>query len=126
MRRKGISFTKRSVIVFALPVLLLAGILAGDGTQPTSAATQVDLGAASTFAVLAATGIGIGAGGTTLNGDIGEYPGTSYTGGGAGSLLPLSWAAHINDTFAHNAQTALTAAISAASGQAHTGIISTN
>src|SRR5277367_1830117 len=71
---------------------------------------SVTLNSALTFAILAGTSI-TNTGTTFVNGDIGLYPGTSYTGS---STVTLKGSTHINDTTAEVAQADLAAAYIAA------------
>jgi len=67
---------------------------------------SVSLRSAFNFAILAGSSI-TNTGTTVVNGDIGLYPGTSYTGGGT---ITLTGSTHITDTIAEIAQADLTAA----------------
>lgn len=102
--------------LFLMPALLLAAIVAlpvaAMAAQPT-----VNLGTTSSFAVLAGSTI-TNTGPSTVNGtaggDIGLYPGTSFTGQ---VQVTLSGASHINDSVANIAKNDLTTAYNDAAGR---------
>jgi len=71
---------------------------------------SVSLGSAFSFAILAGTSI-TNTGATTVVGDIGLAPGSSYTGGGT---VTQTWSQHINDGIASTAQSDLTTAYNSA------------
>jgi uncharacterized Zn-binding protein involved in type VI secretion len=81
--------------------------------QDATAAFDVDLGTASSFAVLAGSGITI-TGPTTINGDMGTFPNTSITGFGNVTMNGVN---HAGDTVTQNAKLALTAAYLDAAGR---------
>ncbi len=81
------------------------------------AASTVNLGTASNFAVLAGSGI-TNTGTTTVTGDIGTYPTTTITGF---SSIVLTGTNHAGDAVTQGAQTDLTAAYNNAAGQ--TGVV---
>ncbi len=77
------------------------------------AATQVNLGAADSFAILAGSTI-TNTGSSVINGDLGLSPGSSVTGFPPGTVNGTQ---HVTDTGAANAQLALTTAYNNAAGQ---------
>jgi hypothetical protein len=80
---------------------------------------MVDLGTASSFAVLAGSGITVAGAvnSTTINGDIGTFPTTSIT--GLGNVV-LNGVNQAGDAVTQNAQNDLTTAFNAGAGQAAT------
>ncbi|MFC8801186.1 ice-binding family protein [Promicromonospora sp. NPDC057138] len=97
----------------------------GDGSAASQGLTvevnppAIDLGAAATYSVLAATGV-VNTGATTMSGDLGVSPATSVTGFPPGTF---DGALHAGDPAAAVAQEGLLAALDAASSRApHTEI----
>ena len=101
---------QHSFRTFRVPFFLAALALSINA----NAATLVDLGTASGFAVLAGSGI-TNTGTTTITGDIGTFPTLSIT--GAGSIV-LNGVNHGGDAVTQVAKTDLAAAYVAALGQA--------
>ncbi len=96
-----------------------AGILLGSGLAFAAApaiasASAVNLGTASPFVVLAASGA-TNTGPSVLNGDLGVYAGTSLS--GFGSPAVVNGATHDDDAVAGKAQNDLTTAYDVAAGQ---------
>lgn len=98
----------------AAPVLavvsVVAVVLVASGAQ---AATTVQLGTADSFVVLAGTTV-TNTGPTTLDGDIGLFPGSAIEDLGT---ITLNGANHAGDTLAQSAKTDLVTAYDAAAGQ---------
>jgi hypothetical protein len=103
--------------VAALVALLSVGLLLL--ATSAQAATQVPLGAADSFAVLAGAGI-TNTGPTTLNGDLGTFPTTSISGS---SSLTVTGTNHGGDSVTQGAKTALVNAYNVAAGQGPTSPI---
>lgn len=94
----------------------LAAVIFALSLPQTKAQTMVDLGAASSFAVLAGTSI-TSTGATFINGDLGVSPGATVT---ETPAMIVSGTRYINDGIASNAQLALTTAYNDAAGQVPT------
>ena len=101
--------------------LVVAGLLAGAGCSNSNDATgpggggsgsPVDLGAAAGFGVLAGASV-TNSGATTINADLGIWPGNTLTG-----APTVTGTIHLGDVAAQNAQGALTAAYNDAAGRA--------
>lgn len=104
----------RSLIAL-MAITLILGI-----TSTASAATSINLGTASNFAVLGGSTI-TNTGSTVLNGDLGLYPGTSVSGFPPGTV---NGAQHITDSVSAQAQTDLITAYNAGSSQTTTSTVS--
>jgi uncharacterized repeat protein (TIGR01451 family) len=104
----------------AFTTAMLAGVFllssAVGLTTPAGAATatQVDLGTATSFAVLAGSTV-TNTGPSVINGDLGVYPGTSVTGFPPGIV---NGTVHATDAVAQQAQSDLTIAYNDAAGRA--------
>src|SRR6478736_5983926 len=98
-------------VAFALFALALLAALTLGGSA--GAATAVPLASATSFGVLAGAGV-TNTGPTTVNGDLGTFPTTSFTGG---STLTLSGTNHGGDGVTQQAQNDLTAAYTNAASQ---------
>jgi hypothetical protein len=102
---------KKSMIMFAITGLLVAGILGAFATLPAFAATAPSLGTAAPFAVLAYSGI-TNTGTTTITGNVGSYPTASETGFGTVTITGTNYPAGAPST----TQTDLAGAIAVAEG----------
>lgn len=104
----------RAAALFAAPVIAVVSavsvILVASGAQ---AATAVPLGTADSFVVLAGTTV-TNTGPTTLNGDIGLFPGSAIEDLGT---ITLNGTNHAGDTVTQGAKTDLVAAYDNAAGQ---------
>ena len=90
-------------------------LLAGSATGLHATAISVDLGSADSFAVLAGTTV-TNSGSSTINGNLGVWPGTAVTGFPPG--IVTTGTIHAGDTFAQQAQADLTTAYNFAAGEA--------
>lgn len=95
----------------SLVAVAIAALAPSVGAQ-----TMVNLGSASTFAVLAGTSI-TSTGATTLNGDLGVSPGATVT---ETPTMEVDGTRHVNDSTASAAQLALTSAYNDAASQTPT------
>lgn len=104
----GANGTKRMIMGLALAVAAML-------PQRNAWAMPVEFGSASSFAVLAGTGITI-TGPTAITGDIGTYPTTTITGLGT---LTLDGVNHGGDEVTQSARSALLSAYNDAGGRAY-------
>ncbi len=98
------------ILASAACMLLLAG-------AARAGPVDISLGAAGSFAVLGGSTV-TNSGSTTINGDLGVWPGTSVTGFPPGIIT--GGTLHDSDLAAHQAHTALGKAITFASGETPT------
>lgn len=105
----------RTFLLIAVAVAMMIGTpsLASAESQPT-----VNLGTTSAFAVLAHSTI-TNTGPTTITGDVGLFPGTSFTGEAA---VTLNGATHITDAVAEQAKLDLVTAYNDAAGRTPSSI----
>jgi hypothetical protein len=108
--------TNASVALALFALALIAALTLGGSA---GAATAVPLASATSFAVLAGAGV-TNTGPTTVNGDLGTFPTTSFTGG---STLTLNGTNHGGDGITQQAQNDLTAAYTNAASQGPTNPI---
>lgn len=109
-----------SVSIVALVLAVVVGVLAGrSGTA--QAATQVDLGTAGAFAVLAGSTI-TNTGPTTITGDVGLHPGSAVTGFDS---VTLNGELHVADGTALQAKDDLGTAYDNAASQGPSTTVST-
>jgi hypothetical protein len=105
------SLAKTSIVLMVLVALAVATITTGVAHAADQA--PVPLGTAANFGVLAATTV-TSTGATTVQGDLGLYPGSSVTGFPPGTVTGTQ---HINDTVAALAQADLTTAYNDLAGR---------
>jgi type VI secretion system secreted protein VgrG len=120
MKRTG-SRRAPSVIAASTSVVALAvvGALVAIGSDATAAPVAVGLGTASSFAVLAGTGV-TNTGPTTITGDIGAFPTATITGL---TSITVSGTNHAGDSVTQGAKTDLTTAYVTAAGEGPTTAI---
>ena len=110
----------RRNVTTAVGMLVIAAFLALTLARASgAAAVAIPLGAADSFAILAGAGI-TNTGPTTVNGDIGTFATTSYTGSAS---VTQSGTNHAGDAVTQNAKTALVTAYNNAAGQGPTSPI---
>jgi len=100
-----------------LPALFLTIVIASQPT-PASAQATVDLESASSFAILAGSGITFSTPGTSITGDIGSYSTPAIT----GTFSFVTGTNHDGDAFTQAAKTALAAAYADAATRTATTI----
>ena len=100
--------------VRAAAVIIAAALVAIPSAAQAAIGTPVELGAGSTFAVLAGAGI-TNTGATTLGGDVGSFPTTSIT--GLGTITLVDGVDRSGSTVTQQAKTDLVTAYNAASAQ---------
>ncbi len=108
--------TKNKMRFFALlltPLLVLVVMIGAPATS-MAAPLPVNLGTASSFALLAGTAITCT--GTTINGDVGVHPGTAFTPGTPPAIV--NGTIHLGDPVAAQAKADLLAAYTDAAGRA--------
>lgn len=113
---------RRTKMVLAALLPMVATSLTMIASPSASAATNISLGQASNFAVLAGGGIS-NAGNSTIQGDLGTYPTVSF--GDSGGLV-LTGAYHFGDAAAIAAKTDLSVAYAAALASAPSTSITTD
>ncbi|MEV4626673.1 ice-binding family protein, partial [Micromonospora sp. NPDC049523] len=116
VRRRSTAMVMAGAVVSATIFVGIAGMPAA------SAQTAVPLGVAETYGVLAGqavTDVPPPVGPSTINGDLGVWPGTSVTGAPV-----VNGDTHVGDTEAMQAQAALTTAYNFAAAEPSTGTIS--
>ena len=109
--------TTRKYPILAISMAALFALMMSAPTNASAATTSVNMGAASTYAVLAAetiTNTGNSTIGGSAGGDVGLYAGTSITGL---STLTISGTVHTADAAANLAKIALSAAYDDAAGR---------
>jgi Ice-binding-like len=99
--------------------LVLLGMLLTLVSGASAAATAVSLGTADSFAVLAGSGI-TNTGPTTVNGDLGTYPTTTFSGSASVTVTGTS---HTGDAVTQGAKTDLVTAYNTAAGEGPTSPI---
>lgn len=95
-------------------VIITAALIATPSAAQAAIGTPVELGAGSTFAVLAGAGI-TNTGATTLGGDVGSFPTTSIS--GLGTITLVGGVDRSGSTVTEQAKTDLVTAYNAASAQ---------
>lgn len=104
---------------FAIAAAAALGLLVAMPGSALAAATQVGLGTADSFVVLAGAGV-TNTGPTTLHGDLGTFPTKSITGT---AKLTVTGTNHGGDAVTQQAKTALVTAYNTASGEGPTSPI---
>ncbi|MCW3038993.1 MAG: hypothetical protein JWM31_898, partial [Solirubrobacterales bacterium] len=103
--------------LFCLAALTCGAAIAGPASVAAAAATPVPLGTASAYALLAGS-TATNTGPSTLNGDLGLFPGSAVT--GFASPAKVNGAQHVNDSQANQAKADLGNAYDVAAGSAPT------
>ncbi len=115
----GAFLRARRTQLAALAILAVVGALFFPALRADAAPVAVGLGTATSFAVLAGSGI-TNTGPTTINGDLGTYPTTSITGAGS---LTVTGTNHGGDAVTQGAKTDLVTAYNTAAGEGPTSPI---
>lgn len=106
---------KMRYLVYLIPLLVVMMVVAPMPVMSFAAQPTVNLGTTSSFAVLAGSTI-TNTGPTTIDGDIGLYPGTAFPGQADVTVIE-NGAVHLNDAIAAKAKDDLVTAYDDAAGR---------